>query len=284
MPERRASRTAVLVCQGRAVAHGRIAPDRFADPTAMPLLRPDERAEVQHVRDERPPKSMSERFAYEMIRSSADIVVPRTVTIDDAVRAGGATQVVILGAGLDGRAWRLDLPGTAFYELDHPASQQEKRERAASLPGTPPTFVPVDFARDVLTDALEAAGHRADRPTTWIWEGVVPYLTRPEVTATVAALAARSASGSRLIVNYQLPAALGGLVRAVLGKLAGRNNPWAAEPWLSTWSPPDMSRLLALHGFAVRDDQDLLTTATALGVRLGQRFSLRNSHVAVAER
>ncbi|HEV8526766.1 MAG TPA: SAM-dependent methyltransferase, partial [Actinomycetes bacterium] len=43
----RASRTAVLVCQGRAAADGLIAPGRFADPTAMPLLRPDERAAVQ---------------------------------------------------------------------------------------------------------------------------------------------------------------------------------------------------------------------------------------------
>jgi hypothetical protein len=88
-----------------------------------------------------------------------------------------------------------------------------------------------------------------------------------------------------LIVNYQLPGAFGGVVRAILGKVAGRgNNPWAAEPWLSTWSPRDMARLLALHGFAVRDDRDLLTIATTLGIPLGQRFSLRNSHVAVAER
>jgi methyltransferase (TIGR00027 family) len=266
------------------VAHGRIAPDRFADPTAMPLLRAEEQKQVDLVREEQPPKATTGRLAYEMVRSSAQVVVPRTVSIDDAVRAGTAEQVVILGAGLDGRAWRLGLPGVTFYEVDHPASQQEKRDRAASLSGTPPTFAPVDFARDVLTDALEAAGHRADEPTTWVWEGVVPYLTRPEVAATVAAVAARSTSGSRLIVNYQMPTLLGGLARKVIGAFAGRNNPWAAEPWRSTWKPAAVARLLALHGYAVREDRDLLTIATAMGLHPTVRSSLRNSRVAVATR
>jgi methyltransferase (TIGR00027 family) len=284
MTERRASRTAVTVCQARAAADGRIAPGRFADPTAMPLLRAEEQAEVHRVREGRPPKGMAERFPYEMVRGAADIVVPRTVAIDDAARAGAATQVVILGAGLDGRAWRLEMPGATFFEVDHPASQQEKRDRAANLTGAPPTYVPVDFAHDVLTDALEAAGHRADQPTTWIWEGVVPYLTRDEVSATVASIAARSASGSRLIVNYQLPSWIGEVVRKVIGMVAGRQNPWAAEPWLSTWSAAAMSRLLALHGFVVRSDQDLLEITEDLGVRLGQRASMRSGRIAVAER
>ena len=41
MGERKASRTAVQVCQGRAVAHGRLAVGRFDDPTALALLRLD---------------------------------------------------------------------------------------------------------------------------------------------------------------------------------------------------------------------------------------------------
>jgi hypothetical protein len=52
----KASRTAVLVCQGRAAADGLVAPGRFADPTAMPLLRPDEREAVEWVRDGAPPR------------------------------------------------------------------------------------------------------------------------------------------------------------------------------------------------------------------------------------
>ncbi|MFC7275449.1 class I SAM-dependent methyltransferase [Paractinoplanes rhizophilus] len=282
--ERAASRTAVIVCQGRAAAHGRLAPDRFADPTAMPLLRAEEQAQVHLVRRGQPPAGTKPRLGYEMIRASAEIMVPRTVAIDDAVRAAPTEQVVILGAGLDGRAWRLPLSGATFFEVDHPASQQDKRDRAESLDGAPPVFVPVDFARDVLTDALESAGHRADAPTVWVWEGVVPYLTRPEVTATVAAVAARSAAGSRLIVNYQSPSLVSDLIRKTMSAVFRTTGPWAGEPWRSAWSPAAMSRLLALHGFAVRADNDLLTVATGLGVRLSQRSTLKNSRVAVAER
>ncbi|WP_203727956.1 class I SAM-dependent methyltransferase [Paractinoplanes durhamensis] len=283
MTERRASRTAVLVCQSRAVAHGRIAPDRFADPTAMLLLREAEQEQVLRVRDEQPPKDLAARLQFEMIRAGSEVVVPRTVAIDDAVRTAPTSQLVILGAGLDGRAWRLDLPGTTVYEVDHPASQQEKRDRAAALDGEPPRFVPVDFARDRLTDALKAAGQRDDEPTTWIWEGVVPYLTRPEVATTVAAITARSAPGSRLIVNYQAPSLLAGVTRKVIGAAARKVNPWAAEPWRSTWRPTAMAHLLASNGFAVRRDHDLLVTATALGVRPRQSVSLRNGRVALAD-
>jgi O-methyltransferase involved in polyketide biosynthesis len=103
----RASRTAVLVCQGRAAAHGRIAEGRFADPVAMALLRDSERVVVRRVRDGVPPEGWADRVEFEMVRASAEVIVPRTVAIDDAVRARLAPQLVIMGAGLDDRAWRM---------------------------------------------------------------------------------------------------------------------------------------------------------------------------------
>src|SRR5262249_29257435 len=155
---------------------------------------------------------------YEMVKASAEVVVPRTVAIDDAVAEHAAPQVVILGAGLDGRAWRMEaLAGAYVCEVDQPASQRDKRDRAAALPADrAPRFAPVDFGRDRLADALAAAGHDAAVPTTWVWEGVVPYLTSAEVEATTAGIAALSAPGSRLIVNYQAPSALGRLSRRVI--------------------------------------------------------------------
>ena len=109
-----------------------------------------------------------------------------------------AAQVVVLGAGLDGRAWRLpSLAGADAYEVDHPASQDAKRDRVAAaglaLASKTVTYVPVDFSRDRLDDRLAAAGHRRGEPTIWIREGVVPYLRGDEVAATVAALASLSA-------------------------------------------------------------------------------------------
>ena len=126
MDRTRASATAVLVAQGRAVADGRLAVGRFADPTARWLLRDDELVDVDVARGEAPPRGWSARIGYEMLRANAEVMAPRTVAIDDAVRAAASPQVVILGAGLDGRAWRMaELGGADVFEVDHPASQRD---------------------------------------------------------------------------------------------------------------------------------------------------------------
>ncbi|XVU21577.1 class I SAM-dependent methyltransferase [Actinoplanes sp. CA-054009] len=288
MPDsQRASRTAVQVCQGRAAADGLIAPGRFADPTAMVLLLPGEREVVRRVRERDVPQGWRDRIDYETIRATTGLMAPRTVYIDEAVRERPHPQVVILGAGLDGRAWRMpELAGVAVFEVDQPASQADKRRRAAGLPGSPPTFVPVDFGRDHLGGALGAAGHRPEVPTTWIWEGVVPYLTEAEVAATVAEVAARSAPGSRLIVNFQVPAAkarLGRLMVRLLMASTGRRSIWAREPWRSTWTPGAMTALLAEHGYTVTHHEPLTDTAAALNVPIHHRASLGQSHVMTGD-
>ena len=278
-----ASRTAVLVCQGRAVAHGRLAVGRFADPTAAVLLRGPELAGVERVRSGVVPQGWGARVEFEMLRASAEVMVPRTVAIDEAVRARPAPQVVILGAGLDGRAWRMpELADVEVFEVDHPSSQRDKRDRVGDLRALAGSvrFVPVDLTRDRLDAALASAGHQPAVATTWVWEGVVPYLRRAEVTATVEVVSDRSAAGSRLVVNYQSPA-----LSAGVGRLAARAmTALAGEPRRSSWTPAAMRELLAGHGFTVVSDEDLLTLAGKLPIPVRQRRSLATGHVAVADR
>ncbi|WEO99832.1 class I SAM-dependent methyltransferase [Streptomyces sp. FXJ1.172] len=298
---RAASRTAVLVCQGRAAADGTAAPGHFADPVAVRLLRAAERTPVDEVRANTAPKGWQERILYESVRACAEVLVPRTVAIDEALRAHAAGQLVILGAGLDTRAWRMpELARTDVWEVDHPASQQDKRARltkaapaprapeeddrlAAGLPAIARSvrFTPVDFTVDDLGAALDGAGHDPAAPTTWLWEGVVPYLTRDEVRATVAALAARTAPGSALVVNYQAPS-----VRAAAGRLLTRvlgSSITSGEPWRSLWRPQQMASLLAQYGLQVVSDDNLLALAHRLGTPAAGRTSLQSSRVAVAE-
>src|SRR6202012_1391361 len=105
------------VAQGRAAADGRAAVGRFSDPVAARLLRPDELSVVEAVRARTPPSDWRSRLEYESVRGCAEVVVPRTVAIDDAVRDRRWSQLVVLGAGLDDRAWRLpDLSATTVFE------------------------------------------------------------------------------------------------------------------------------------------------------------------------
>ncbi|HEX7745103.1 MAG TPA: class I SAM-dependent methyltransferase [Micromonosporaceae bacterium] len=286
----RASRTAVVVCQGRAAADGRIAEGRFVDPVATALLRDDERVAVQRVREGVAPKGWGERVEFEMVRAGANVMVPRTVAIDDAVRERLGTQVVIVGAGLDDRAWRMpELSDVEVFEVDHPASQRDKRSRVEGLQPLARSvrFVPVDFTRERLDTALQSAGHRPEEATTWIWEGVVPYLTRTEVAATVQALSGRSAAGSRLVVNYLSPslsAAFGRLLAWAMTATARKRSLWADEPRRSSWTPRAMGELLTAYGFSVNRDDDLLTLAEDLSVPIRPRRSLQTGRVVIADR
>ena len=115
----------------------------------------------------------------------------RTAFLDRQVQAAiarGWDQVVLLGAGFDTRGARLASPGVSFYEVDHPATQREKRGRLAELSGYPvdaARMVACDFeSGDDFVDKLVETGFAPDRPAVILWEGVTPYLTEAAVRAT----------------------------------------------------------------------------------------------------
>ncbi|MFL6175817.1 MAG: class I SAM-dependent methyltransferase [Ornithinibacter sp.] len=290
MTDRAASSTAVLVCQGRAAAHGRLAVGRFSDPVAEHLLDPDERTVVEQARSQHPPQGGPGRMAYELVRRTSVLMVPRTVAIDDAVRDHGAQQVVVVGAGLDARAWRIpELARATLFEVDHPASQRDKQRR---LSGIEPTAgqvvaVAVDLEHDPLAPALRATGFDPALETTWVWEGVVPYLTSDAVAETVRHLAELSAPGSILVVNYQSRSVSALVMRRVMRvamRLTRQHDPMAGEPWRSAWSPDTMRAMLGRNGFETTRDDDLLTLASGLDLPHDADASLRNGRVAVALR
>jgi methyltransferase (TIGR00027 family) len=140
-----------------------------------------------------------------------DLMRARTVAIDEAIEDGvsrGSVQLVILGAGLCARGWRMPaLADTVVFEVDHPSTQSYKRARVEGLEpkAREVRFVGVDFERDDLGAALQAAGHDASKRTTWVWEGVTPYLTPAAIARTLDAVQARSAEGSTLVMTYGTP-------------------------------------------------------------------------------
>ncbi|MEU7146212.1 SAM-dependent methyltransferase [Nocardia sp. NPDC046473] len=137
----------------------------------------------------------------------------------EAVTAG-CRQIVILGAGLDTRAFRLTLPADVrFFEIDLPELFAFKEPvLAATVPRYDRTIIASDL-RENWSELLRANGFRADVPTCWVDEGSLGYLSRDDALRVAETLTELSARGSqfgagRFHVDRNLPhyAELGRLV------------------------------------------------------------------------
>jgi methyltransferase (TIGR00027 family) len=246
MQEGKASQTALMVTAFRAWADAGVTTvPGFSDPTAKHFLSGFwlKRYELAA----RNPKSMRAAFA----RPAGDLLALRTLMIDGHVRDAvekGARQLVILGAGFDGRAHRMkELAQVDVFEVDHPATQAAKTLGAVKLPLMAHTLVrvPVDFEKDSLDTALEVAGHRKREPTIWVWEGVVMYLSDEALRSTLRTIGPRSAAGSTLIIQYNSK------TQVSLLNVALR---FWREPMIGLRHPKTMSAELGEVGFDVLED------------------------------
>ncbi|HMK46968.1 MAG TPA: class I SAM-dependent methyltransferase [Methanocella sp.] len=136
-------------------------------------------------------------------------LVARVRYFDDFVKAsisGGIEQLVILGAGYDTRAYRIEeLKKLRVFEVDHPGTQPAKvqkiREIFGSLPGHV-AYVPMDFEVDDLGQKLMAQGYSRSKKTLFVLEGLVMYLLPKVVDETLSFIAHNSAGGSTVIFDY----------------------------------------------------------------------------------
>jgi methyltransferase (TIGR00027 family) len=142
-------------------------------------------------------------------------LVARCRYIDDYLQAciaDGIQQLVILGAGLDSRAYRFEqLKGRVkVFEVDHPATQPGKMAKLKRIFGARPghvAYVPIDFNEETL-DKLFTFGYDRQLKTLFIGEGVVHYLTAQAVDETLAFVLKNSGPGSSIIFDYLYAAAL----------------------------------------------------------------------------
>jgi methyltransferase (TIGR00027 family) len=193
------SRTA-LGAAGHRAAHqvlerGRI----FADPLALRILGED--AE----------KALADASQYPERRALRLFIAARSRLAEEwAHRAigEGAGQLVVLGAGLDTFAYRLEpSEGLQVFEVDHPATQAEKRRRLAAADISAPlhlTYAPCDFERAGFGEALAAAGFDSLRRSFFLWLGVVPYLTETAIFGTLG-LIAKLPGGAEIVFDYPNP-------------------------------------------------------------------------------
>lgn len=185
----------------------------------------------------------------------------RTRFIDDALRdalAKGLDQVVILGAGFDSRAYRM--PGieqTSVFEVDHPAPQAEKQARLKRMLGTLPshvTFVPIDFDRQELEDAMAAAAFRTGARTFFIWEGVTQYITAEAVDATFRYVSRAAAIGSKILFTYIRRGIVDGSARSAADQKLVSVLQRVGMPWVFGLDPTELAQYLAERGLKLIKD------------------------------
>jgi methyltransferase (TIGR00027 family) len=253
MDEARPSRTALRVAMRRAAHQLYDAPPLvLEDPIAVPILGKDYLPEVERTQFKlHKPHSVALR-AFLVARSRyAEDLLARAV-------ANGATQYVLLGAGLDTFAHRNPYPNLHVFEVDHPATQQWKRDLLNKNSIATPrslTYAPVDFEHQQLTAQLAAAGHDASKPTFFAWLGVVPYLTHAAFRSTLT-LIASAPVGSGVVMDYGQPrSALPCLEKLAHDSLASRVQ-LAGEPFQLFFTPLEMAAELS----AFRNIEDLGST------------------------
>lgn len=244
------SRTALRVAMRRAAHQLYDAkPLVLDDPVAVPILGSVYAEELRRtpVRPDRPWSVSLRAFMVARSRFAEDHLAQAV--------AGGVEQYVLLGAGLDTFAHRNPHARLRVFEVDHPATQQWKRELLAEGKLSAPerhTYISVDFETQTLAAQLEEAGFDRCAPAFFAWLGVVPYLTLPAFRATVGFIASLP-QGTGLALDYSQPRhALPPLEKLALDSLASRVQQ-AGEPFQLFFTPAEIAAELA----AFRSIEDL---------------------------
>ncbi|MFB0633063.1 class I SAM-dependent methyltransferase [Streptomyces sp. AB3(2024)] len=217
--------TAVRVARVRAMETAREQP-LFRDPLALAF------ATAGGIGPGAPPPPRADEAARRRWLGVAISIVIRTKFLDDLLDravASGVRQVVLLGAGMDSRAFRMDWPaGTRLFEVDtaEPLGFKAsvlRQERAVAR--CERITVPVDLRED-WPSALASAGHDPSQPTVWIAEGLLIYLPEDAVQSLLERVGALSAAGSMMGLT------LG--PRGVVERFRGDAGPGsAASMWVS---------------------------------------------------
>jgi methyltransferase (TIGR00027 family) len=240
-----ASRTALSVALRRAAHQIYDSPVVFDDPIAVGILGATYAEQLRQtpLRPDRPFSTGLRAF-----------LVARSRYAEDNLRravSSGVEQYVLLGAGLDTFAYRNPFARLRVFEVDHPATQQWKREllqrNNIAIPDSI-AYTPVDFERQSLAEQLGFAGFNSQSPAFFSWLGVVPYLTLEAFRVTLSFISAQC-PGSGLTLDYGQPrSTLPLLEQMERDSLASRVEK-AGEPFQLFFTPPEIEAELShFHG------------------------------------
>jgi methyltransferase (TIGR00027 family) len=287
MEASRSGGTAEMIALMRAV-HLLVddAPKIFEDPLAAAFLGPEQATAL---------KTTPQAFQTPALRALRAVFVVRQRYAEDELAkavARGIRQYVILGAGLDSFAYRRpDLRQTLHvYEVDHPATQQWKRQRLTALGMAIPdnlTFIPLDFEVQTLAEGLAASPFRHDEPAFFSWLGVTQYLSADAVYNTLRDIAVSTAPGSEILVQILLPPSTLSAEDQAVFAVGAQQGTQQGEPFRSVFEPTAFEAQLQAMGFTqVSHFEPAEATTRYLqgrtdGLRLPQAFELITASVGV---
>ena len=200
-------------------------------------------------------------------------LIARTKFIDELIvksAINGIEQYVILGAGYDSRAHRLELPSSLkIFEVDQPEVSDNK---LAKLPKELPnsenvTYVNIDFSYQSLTEQLIGAGFDQEKSTIFTLEGVSQYITKEAVSSTIKELASLTRDTNSIFFmsyvdelldknpeacfgeGYPNPAKKASLIKGLSAKVG--------EPWISFYSCAEIEDLLSQNGYSIQENVTL---------------------------
>ena len=230
-------------------------------------------------------------------------LIARTKFIDELIEksaVNGIEQYVILGAGYDSRAHRLELPSSLkIFEVDQPEVSDNK---LAKLPKELPnsenvTYVNIDFSYQSLTDQLISAGFDQEKSTIFTLEGVSQYITKEAVSSTIKELASLTRDTNSIFFmsyvdelldknpeacfgeGYPNPAKKAKLIKSLSDKVG--------EPWISFYSDAEIEDLLSQNGYSIKENVTLEELNSLyfspVGRTLNENQIFKLEHFVVAE-
>jgi methyltransferase (TIGR00027 family) len=252
MIEARPSRTALRVAMHRAAHQIFDQPRLLDDPLAIRMIGPDAAAQLD---------TGDSRHREQVARNLRAFMAARSRYAEDELApaiARGATQYVILGAGLDTFAYRNPYGDEALrvFEVDYPATQEWKRGQLAAaripIPASV-TYAPVDFERQTLSDGLQAAGFDSLRATFFSWLGVKMYLTEDAVMSTFGFIVSTPRGGG-VAFDYAVNRSSLNLAGQVALDALSARVAAAGEPFRTFFEPSALAAQLRRMGFRSVED------------------------------
>lgn len=262
VPPGSVSWTAEAVCEFRAIAAQHPDPklrnrDLLATQLCRHVLLPCEYDAARDVIEDNP-----EAYAgFFYVNARTHHIDAR---LEEAAAGGVVTQVVVLGAGFDSRAYRFQkiYPKLEFFEVDLPATISAKEQAVTRLFGALPGFVhyvPVDFNTQSLESELLRAGYDSVQKTFFILEGVSMYLTEAGNSATLEFIRNHSPSGSMVVYDYVLRQVVEGDYTGLYAATsAAKGVAYNGEPFVTGWTSKEAAEFAQRHGLMVLDDLNAL--------------------------